>query len=170
MILQPKGHHSLKDEDYARFARFYLANSDEFDEQYMLHDALFHLIDTIQQTHLLLFDDDQGQLSAFIQYRYIENVHTAFIDSAVLVKKYRSSRVFFAGLRDVVLWICEENRHVQTIQFHAAANNRYINRLYSKFAVWTDVQVRNGRTEHVYTAELEPLLVYLKIQTTSRSD
>lgn len=165
MILQLKGQDSLQDEDYARFARFYLANCDAFDEQYMLHDALLHLIHTIQQTHLLLFDDEQGHVSAFIQYHYTEDQRTAFIESAVLAKKYRSSRAFFAGLRDVVLWICQENPEVQSIQFYAVANNRYTNRLYSKFAVWTDIQVRNGRTEHVYTADLDPLLIYLKIQT-----
>ncbi|MDT9720080.1 hypothetical protein QVE09_14280 [Paenibacillus sp. ClWae2A] len=165
MMLQLKAHDTLKDEDYARFARFYLTNSDEFDEQYMLHDALLHLISTVQQAHLLLFDDEQGQLSAFIQYRYTKDRNTAFIDSAILAEKYRSSRVFFAGLRDVVLWICEENCDIQTLQFHAVAENRYINRLYSKFAKRTDVQVRNGRTEHVYTAELDTLLAYLKIKT-----
>ncbi|MNW61102.1 hypothetical protein D3C74_391370 [compost metagenome] len=114
---------------------------------------------------MLLFDDEQGHVSAFIQYHYTEDQRTAFIESAVLAKKYRSSRAFFAGLRDVVLWICQENPEVQSIQFYAVANNRYTNRLYSKFAVWTDIQVRNGRTEHVCTADLDPLLIYLKIQT-----
>lgn len=96
-MLQLKAHDTLKDEDYARFARFYLTNSDEFDEQYMLHDALLHLISTVQQEHLLLFDDEQGQLSAFIQYRYTEDGNTAFIDSAILAEKYRSSRIFLQG-------------------------------------------------------------------------
>lgn len=100
-MLQLKAHDTLKDEDYARFARFYLTNSDEFDEQYMLHDALLHLISTVQQAHLLLFDDEQGLLSAFIQYRYTEDRHTAFIDSAILAEKYRSSRVF---LQDFGMW------------------------------------------------------------------
>ncbi|WP_339297604.1 GNAT family N-acetyltransferase [Paenibacillus sp. FSL R5-0623] len=165
MMLQAKSHEVLQDADYARFAHFYLANSEEFDEQYMLHDALLHLISTLLHSRLLLLDDEQGRLGGFGQYRYTEDRQTAFIDSVMLAKPHRSSRVFFAGFRDLVLQICQENDEIQTLQFHAVANNRYINRLYSKFSTHTDTQERNGRTEHVYTAELDSLLVYLKIKT-----
>ncbi|MDQ0171250.1 GNAT family N-acetyltransferase [Paenibacillus tundrae] len=165
-MLYAKPHSVLQDSDYARFTRFYLANSEEFDQQYMLHDALIHLISTLPETHLLLLDDEQGQLGGYGQYRYTEDRKKVFIDSVILEKSHRSSRVFFAGFRDLVLHLCQENPEIQALQFHAVANNRYVNRLYSKFAKHTDTQVREGRTEHVYTAELDELLDYLKIKTS----
>jgi len=159
----------LRDNDYARFARFYLKHSEQFDEQYMLHDALLHLITTIPETPLLLLDDEEGRLAGFIQYRYMDNNVKAFIESAILIEAYRSSRAFFHGFRDLVRVMLEETESkVQHVHFHAAATNDYVNRLYGKFARFSGSVDRNGRIEHVYVTGMDDLLRYLVMERPER--
>lgn len=162
-MLQARVSRCVSDTDYARFARFYVARSGEFYNQYTLHDALIHLITTTADSHVLLLDDDQDQLIGFIQYRYEKEGTTVFIDSAILAQEHRSSRVFFEGFRDLARHILQENGHIRTLYFHALADHRYLNRLYGKFAEKTGVRDSPVGTENIYAVDMDHLLHYLKL-------
>lgn len=165
-MLRARVSRCVSDTDYARFARFYVARSGEFYNQYTLHDALIHLITTTADSHVLLLDDDTDQLVGFAQYRYEEDDTIAFVDSTILAQEHRSGRVFFEGFRDLVRHILQENSNVRTLQFHALADHRYLNRLYGKFAQKTGVRDSPVGTENIYTAGMDPLLQYLRLDNS----
>lgn len=167
-MLRAKASRCINDEDYARFTRFYAARCGQFYSQYSLLDALFHLVATLSETHIMLFDDDKGQLIGFTQYK-IEG-DTAFLDSAILSEPYRSSRIFYEGFRDLVKHIYAEHKEIQSVRFHALADNLYLTRLYSKFA--DKIGVRNGAIglENIFVVKLEQLLKYLKLDGLKGGD
>ncbi|MBA9086630.1 hypothetical protein FHR92_003110 [Fontibacillus solani] len=160
-MLRARASHCVRDEDYARFTRFYAARCRQFNSEYYLLDALLHLVSTLSETHILLFDDDEGQLIAFFQYKVEDD--TAFIDSAMLSEHYRSSRVFYEGFRDVARHILAEHKNIETVQFYALADNLYLTRLYSKFADKTGVRKGGFGLENIFVVKKEQLLKYLKI-------
>lgn len=151
------------DSDYARFARFYLRRSKEFRSQYTIYEAAAHILTTMQGTRILLFENESGELIGFIQYQYVESEATAFIESVILSEEYRSSRVFFEGFRDLARQVCREYAGVKQFRFHALSDNRYLNRLYGKFAAKSGERNGADGTENVYIAELDGLLTYLGI-------
>lgn len=151
------------DQDYAALTRFYLQHCREFDGQYMLQDGLAHLISTISDSRFLLFHDQKGEMIAFIQYRCEKDQKSVCIDSAILVKEFRSSRVFYEGLRDLAKCIRNDYPETDSLYFFAIADDKYINRLYRKFAEIVDVGERNGRKEHVYAVNMDQLFQYLKL-------
>lgn len=160
-MLRARVSRCVSDIDYARFSRFYAARCGQFHSQYSLLDALLHLVNTLSETNILLFDDDEGQLIAFIQYKIEDDM--AFVDSAILSEDYRGSRIFYEGLRDLAIHIQTEYKDIQTVRFHALADNLYLTRLYSKFA--DKVGVRNGMSglENIFDVKMEQLLKYLKV-------
>ncbi|MNC32552.1 hypothetical protein D3C75_809140 [compost metagenome] len=167
-MYRAKASRCVTDEDYARFSRFYATRSKQFYSQYSLLDALLHLVNTLSESHILLFDDDKGELIAFIQYKIEDQI--AFVDSAMLSKEYRSSRLFYEGLRDLARHILAEYKNIQTVRFHALADNLYLTRLYSKFA--DNIGVRNGVNglENIFAVNMEQLLKYLKLDLLKGGD
>lgn len=123
-----------QDKDYGRFARYYLAHCDQFDNQYSFHDALAHLIVSLRTSQFMLYDDEDGNLQAYMQYRYEEGDNTVFIDSTIISPAYRSSRVFYRGFADWARNVMEEQHGIRQVRFHVRADHSYLNRLYAKFA------------------------------------
>lgn len=158
----------VKDADYARFTRFYLQRSKDLDGEYLLHDALLNLVQTLPHFHIMLFDNDEGELIGFIQYQYDERDSAAVvltIEAAILAPAYRGSRVFFEGLRDFLRQITQEKPAVKRIQFYALSDNRYINRLYSKFATLSGNRQSSHRDvpENRYVQDIEKLRKYFRL-------
>lgn len=151
------------DRDYAELSRFYLKNCRDFDDEYMLQDGLLYLISTISDSQFLLYLDSEGRLIGLLQYHWDPEFESVFIDSAILAKELRSSRFFYTGLRDMVTAVREDYPEGQALYFYALATNRYTNRLYHKFAEFTEVRERNGRRENLYTADMARLSQYLKL-------
>ncbi|MCU6708684.1 GNAT family N-acetyltransferase [Paenibacillus sp. J5C_2022] len=162
-MLKLKANDCLCDDDYARFARFYIAHSKEFHSLYSLHDALLYVMDTVTSSRLMLLDNEDGQLSAFIQYRYEDNGTVALIDSAILERTYRSSRIFFTGFRDIVRQIDLENESVCRVRFHALTDHAYLNRLYGKFARRIGEREGTNGRENVYETSMQELRRYLRL-------
>ncbi len=162
-MLKVRSNDCLCDDDYASFARFYIAHSREFHHQYSLPDALLYVLDTLSSSRLMLLDNEEGQLSAFIQYRYEDNSAAVFIDSAILDRRYRSSRVFFSGFRDIVRQIGIENGDASRVTFHALADHAYLNRLYGKFARRTGEREGTNGRENVYETSMQELRHYLRL-------
>lgn len=151
------------DKDYARFARFYIAHCNQFHEHYSLYDAIAHIFSSIHDSRLLLFNDEQGGLAGYTHYRYEKDKAAVFIDSAILLSAYRSSRVFYRGFVDLVMQIMEESSEIRLVRFHAHANQAYLNRLYGKFARRTGEREGDNGLEYVYETEFADLLRYLRV-------
>ncbi|WP_052310088.1 hypothetical protein [Paenibacillus senegalensis] len=144
-------------------------NSKELNEDYMLDEALLHLIQTLPDTLIMLVENDLGELIAFIQYQYGKQPDSGemllTIETAILASDYRKSRVFYEGFRSILQHILEENPEVKQVQFYALADHRYLNRLYSKFAKRSGVRQSSQRNieENRYIQDIGQLMKYLRI-------
>lgn len=148
--------------DYARFARYYLAKSDQFDRHLTMLDMIAHLMTTLHASRLLLFDDDRGELAAYIQYRFEDDGATVFFDSAILSESFRGGTAFYRGFGDVIRWIGLENGHVRLVRFYALAGDAYLNRLYAKFATAKGKREGGNGREVVYETPFADLKRYLR--------
>lgn len=152
------------DSDYARFARFYIAHSRQFRRNYAIDSAALHILMTLPSTRILTFENEARDLIGFIQYRFEEDTAAAFIESTILLDEHRSSRVFFEGFRDLVRYVCRDYPAVRHFRFHVLAENRYLNRLYGKFADKAGVRDSDGEPEFIYIAGLGVLKAYLRLE------
>jgi hypothetical protein len=150
------------DYDYVRFARYYLAKSYQFDRRLTMLDTIAHLMTTLQQSRLLLFDDERGELAAYIQYQFEDDGATVFFDSAILSESFRGGTAFYRGFGDVVRWIGRENGHVRLVRFFVLASDVYLNRLYAKFATSMGEREGGNGREVVYETPFADLKRYLR--------
>ncbi|GIP33419.1 GNAT family N-acetyltransferase [Paenibacillus sp. J2TS4] len=157
------------DEDFAQFTLFLIRHSTEFHSRFSFAEALEHFLGIINNCRILLAMDRHNQLIGWVNYWYATadyefdpHGELAFIDSVIINKEYRSGRVFLKGFQDMICLIAEENRQVKTVQFHALADNAYLNRLYSKFAHIVGSSEGYFGSENVYSTDFDQLLQYLK--------
>ncbi|PWW03257.1 hypothetical protein DFQ01_107154 [Paenibacillus cellulosilyticus] len=153
----------VQDRDYARFVSYYIAHSYEFDEQYTFHEAVAHLMISLQDSRIMLFDDEEGKLHGFILYRYEAADGTLFIDSTILSPDYRSSIVFYKGFGDWVRHVMMEHSEIRQVRFFVRADHPYLIRLYGKFANRIEEIDRGGRAELVYESAFYALKRYLRV-------
>jgi hypothetical protein len=125
-------------------------------------DTIAHLMTTLHNSRLLLFDDERGELAAYIQYQFEDDGSTVFFDSAILSESFRSGTTFYRGFGDVVSWIGRENGHVGLVRFHVLANDAYLNRLYAKFATALGEREDGNGREIVYETPFAELRRYLR--------
>lgn len=156
-----------QDTDYARFVRYYLAHSHQFDERYSLHESLAHLTISLAESRLLLFNDEDGDMQGYIQYRF-EN-ETAFIHSTILSPAYRSGIAFYKGFVEWARYIMEEQIGIRQVRFHVRADHAYLNRLYAKFAKRIQEQKNQGAELFVYETAFEALLQYLRVDLSDKA-
>jgi hypothetical protein len=150
------------DSDYARFAKFYIAESYQFDRQLSLLETIGHLMTTLQDSRFMLYENEQGELAAYLQYRYESDGETVFIESAILAEPYRSSWIFYRGFGDWVRKVENDNRGVRLVRFYVLANQTYLNRLYAKFAKYVGEREGGTGREVVYETAFADLWAYLK--------
>ncbi|RJE86189.1 hypothetical protein D3P07_19110 [Paenibacillus sp. 1011MAR3C5] len=153
-----------RDSDYARFAGFYIVHRRQFRRNYTIDSASAHILMTLPSCHILLVENGTGDLIGFTQYYYEADTDTAFIESAILLEEYRSSRVFFEGFRDMVRFVCRDYPSVRRFRFHVLAENRYLNRLYRKFADPAGERESYDEPELIYISELYRLKAYLRLE------
>lgn len=151
------------DSDWAKFARFYLKGSGDFHRDYTIHEAAAHIWTTCLHSKAILLQNEAEEVIGTLQYIYEEDTETAFIDSAILHSRYRSSPVFLKGFRAVIGQICRDHPGVESFRFLALESNRYLNRLYGKFAERTGVQDEDGDCRNVYEVKANSLRAYLRI-------
>lgn len=156
-----------RDKDYARFASYYIEHSHEFDEQYPFQEAIVHLVVSLHESRIHLFDDENGQLQGFIQYRYGADQDTVLIDSAMVSPEYRSGHAFYKGFGDWLRQVIEEDKDVRSVRLHVRADHGYLNRLYAKFAKRIGEREINGRVEAVYESAIDDLRRYLRLDVLS---
>ncbi|WP_068775877.1 hypothetical protein [Paenibacillus sp. FJAT-26967] len=156
------------DEDLAQFTLFFIRNRHDFSVHFTLYDAIVHTLETIRASRIMLVLDPSGLTIGWGYYRYLDrnNEHhpqgeIAFIDSVIISKAYRGSRVFMEGFHRLVQVMVEENTQVKVIQFCALADHPYLNKLYSKFADHTGEREGYYGQENIYSAEINRLKNYL---------
>ncbi|WP_336776897.1 hypothetical protein [Paenibacillus sp. MMO-58] len=151
-----------QDRDYARFARYFLENSYEFDERLLFYDAIAHLTLSLNESRLMLFDDVNGELQGYIQYRLEADGDTMFIESAILSSAYRNGLQFYQGFARWTNHVMEEHGEIHRVRFHVRADHAYLIRLYSKFAKEIGETESRGRTELVFETAFDELRCYLR--------
>lgn len=158
----------VQDRDYARFVSYYIDHSHEFDDHYTFHEAIAHLMICLNDSAILLFDDEDGKLQGFILYRYEEAGETVFIDSTILSPNYRSSLVFYKGFVDWVRQVMLDHSSIRRVRFHVVADHAYLNRLYAKFAKRIEERDGGSRAEFVYESTFSELKRYLRLDTVTQ--
>lgn len=158
------------DEDFVQFTLFFIRHHKDFSSNFSLSDTLMHTLETIQTSHIQLILDDSNRTIGWVVYRYVTADYEphpegeiVFIDSVIITKEYRSSRLFVTGLRQLLRHIAAENRHVRTFQFFALQNDRYLTRLYSKFATITGQRDGYHGTENIFSNDFHNVLKYFDI-------
>ncbi|WEK54720.1 MAG: GNAT family N-acetyltransferase [Candidatus Cohnella colombiensis] len=156
------------DADLAQYALFFIRHQKEFNHQFSLANSLIHILRTVQHSHYILVLDDSDQVVGWGHYRFLnaEQQHDphgelAFLDSTILLPAYRGGRTFLQGFRFLVNQISAQNPHVRTVQFHALADNDYLNRLYHKFAHRIGQSEGYHGVENVYETDFQSLMQYL---------
>ncbi|USG63290.1 GNAT family N-acetyltransferase [Brevibacillus ruminantium] len=156
------------DEDYAKFANYFIRNRKDFHHQFSLSDTLEHILMTSPDSQIILIEDREQKVIGWAHYEYttnddeIEAAHeTVFVHSVILDKEYRSSWTFIKGFRYMVNQIAEQNRHIGQFQFSALESNVYLNRLYAKFAERTGALEGEYGREFIYSTDFARLYSYL---------
>lgn len=160
------------EEDYEKFAMFYLRNrnafDDAFDLPYTVLDALGSLTIMIKETRILFVSDEQQEVIGAVCYSYgtrgnhFEDKHVVFVDCVLIIKEYRSSLFFVRYFLKMIEHIANENRNVKEFRFYAHRTHQYVHRLYSKFAtVIAEIEDYSG-IKDVYSVEFDGLVQYLE--------
>ncbi|OXM85705.1 hypothetical protein [Paenibacillus rigui] len=156
------------DDDFVQYTLFFVRYRSEFSRRFSLSDALMHALETIQTSHIMLLSLPTGEVIGWAQYRYFSegyepdpNGDIVFVDSAITLEPYRSTRLFIQGFRVLAAHIAQENPLVRTFQFCALADNAYLKRLYSKFADIIGQREGYHGTEDLFSTDFPKLLQYL---------
>mgnify|MGYP001319022155 CR=1 FL=1 len=150
------------DTDLARYASFFIKNRMDFSQDYTLPVVLMHMLETLADAKVMLVEDEDGQVIGWGKFEY-RVPDTIFVDSIIIDKAHRSSRVFLDGFRYLARHVHEQYPQVSRLSFRALSSQTYVNRLYSKFAVKTGEQDGIFERETYYIADLQKLLYYLRI-------
>lgn len=156
------------EEDYEKFAIFFLQNRNMFDDMYPILETLGSLSIMIEETNLLLFYNTQQEVIAAASYTlglredHFKNKEIVFIDCALLKKEYQNSRSFVNGFSQMLKHILEEHKEVKEVQFYAYRHHEYIHRLYKKFAnIIGDSEGYFGMQD-IFSVEFEKLMQFLE--------
>lgn len=155
-------------ENLAAFSLYFIRHRKAFSRNFTLEKALLHLLETLSVSELLLLRDEQRAIVGYASFRCQQldgqpdpQGKVAFVDSVVLEEDHRSSRVFVRSFREMVRYMLENYRGVQLFQFHALADQPYLNRLYGKFAEITGQAEGIHGPENIYTVDIDKLYSYL---------
>jgi len=158
----------IHDQDLVQFTLFFIQNRLDFSRRFTLVDAVYHILDNIQNSQIVLVVDSQDKMVGWAHYQYVTKEHEpdphgeiAYIYSVILKQEYRSSRVFLQGFRYLVEQIRAENSQVKRVQFFAQSENAYLNRLYAKFATIIGEREGDHGHEYMYAADFTKLCDFL---------
>lgn len=157
--------HCESDKDYAQFTLFFIRNRTDFHSKLSVQDVLQRVLENIENSQILLAYDSTQSPIAWVQYWYTDEEQglssdevNLFIDSLFIEKKNRSTRTFFKLFSELFNQIAEENKQIKDVRFCALANNKYVNRLYSKFATIVGERESYLGTDNIYSANFKQLL------------
>jgi hypothetical protein len=157
------------DMDYARYSQFFIRHYFDFSKSFTLSDAIMHTLETIAQARIMLILDEHDQVIAWAHYRFIDEAGgadsagaIAFVDSVIIARAHRSSRLFLRSFRQMLQFMLQDNPNAHNIRFTALADNVYLNRLYSKFAEPLGQREGAHGVEQVYAAKIPNVTSYLQ--------
>ena len=157
--------HCESDKEYAQFTLFFIRNRTDFHSELSVRDVLHRILENIEHSHILLAYDSTQSPIAWVQYWYTDeeqepssDEENLFIDSLFIDKKNRSTRTFFKLFSELFNQIAEENKQIKDVRFCALANNKYVNRLYSKFATIIGQRESYRGTDNIYSTDFKQLL------------
>jgi len=164
------------DQDLVKFTLFFIHNRLEFNRQFTLIDAIYHVLENIQDSQIILVVDPQDNVIGWGHYQYVTKEHqpdphgeVVFIFSAIIKQEFRSSRLFLQGFRYMVEQIEAENSQVKEVRFFVQSENTYLNRLYAKFASIVGERDGDHGHEHIYATDFAQLRDYLAMKKSPRA-
>ncbi|WP_169085701.1 GNAT family N-acetyltransferase [Paenibacillus sp. PL91] len=156
------------DADFARYALFFIKNRQDFRNNITLADALINIMHTLPESSIMLILDSNNQTIGWGNFRYVSsdyepnpNGEIAFVDSVIIEEKYRSSKLFLDGFHRLIQHIANDNQRVQWMEFNVLASHRYLNRLYSKFALKIGEYDGAYERENRYRGNFQEIKKYL---------
>lgn len=135
------------DDDFAQAGLFLLRHMRDVHPSFSTLDTVALLYQYITEGRIVLVRDGGETVGLGAYYHGtreadVENKAVALIDLALSARAYRGSRVFVEGFGFTVRTIAERHPEVREIRLAAQSANRYLNRLYAKFAA--PCGTRNG--------------------------
>jgi hypothetical protein len=128
------------DEELAKISLFILNNRHDLHPSYSTLDMVALLYSYITEGILVYTVDDQNKVLGASAYylgtreHNFEDRHIAYVDIVIVDKTERGTRVFIQGLIYLIDHISHTHPDVEEIQFSALSDNKYICKLYGKFA------------------------------------
>lgn len=157
----------VTDEDYEKFAFFFLHNRKIFDDMYPLLESIGSLYVMIDETTILLFSRQQDGVIAAASYTFgtrecnFEDKDVVFIDCVLIKKEYQNSRLFVRSFRQMLQHIAKEHKEVKEVRFNAYRHHYYIHELYKKFATIIGEREDFFGIQDVFSVEFDCLVQYL---------
>jgi len=164
------------DQDLVKFTLFFIHNRLEFNRRFTLIDSIYHVLENIHDSQIILVVDPQDQMIGWGHYQYVTKEHlpdpqgeVVFIFSAIIKQEFRSSRLFLQGFRYLVEQIEAENSQVKQVRFFVQSGNTYLNRLYAKFASIVGERDGDHGHEYIYATDFAQLRDYLAMKKSPRA-
>lgn len=150
------------DEHFEKYARFMIKNRKEIHIE--VKDLIPAICDHFNVGRIIIVLNENDDVIAAVSYfigrseDISEDDEIAFLDSTILLEQYRTGFIFIRGLKSIVDDIIQTNRTVKEIRLVVHENNKYVQKLYGKFAKCIE-----KRDEHylIYSTSIETLQTYI---------
>lgn len=155
------------DEDFAKVSLFLLANKRSLHPSFSTMDAITMLYSYITDGHLIQVTNADGLVTAMCAYylgtpeQDYADKEVAFIDVAIAHPEYRGSRLFLTGLKYTFQSILANHAEVREIRFAALSENKYVCKLYAKFATFSYRRDGAIGEEMVFRANIDEINAFL---------
>ncbi|GLC89493.1 hypothetical protein [Lysinibacillus piscis] len=152
------------EEDYERFAVFFLQNRNSFDDMYSILGSIGSLYAIIESSIILLVCNNEGDVIAAVSYTLNppDNPNMALINCALLQKEYQSSLVFVQGFYQMTQHIAANYPQVTEVQFEVYRHHYYIHNLYQKFASIIAEKEGDFGIQDIFAVDFATLTNYLQ--------
>lgn len=157
------------DEDYAQVSLFMLKNRRDWHPSFTTVDVVTLVYSYITIGALILVMNTRGETVAFGAYYrgtpeldYQDEQKVVFVDSVIVAREYRSTRVFVRGFQYMLSQMVADNPVVDEFHFVALSENQYLKSLYSKFANYSHSREGSVGMEDVYIVEVSILKAFLE--------
>lgn len=151
------------DQHKAEISLFLLKNRRDFHPSFTVQDMVSLTYSYMTEGHVICTVDEQDQVLGVCAYyigtreQEFKDKERAFLDLGLSARSVRGTRVFIQGLVYLVDQLAEQHPDVEEVCFNARSDNRYLTRMYAKFARVTGTK-EGPRGEETRFAEKLPVM------------
>lgn len=150
------------DDEFAQASLFLLQHFRDVHPSYSTLETATLIYMYITEGHLVLARDGENAVGACAYYHGTrdngyEDKEVVLIDVALSDRTYRGSRLFLQGLSFMIGAIAKRHPEAKEIRLVAQSDNRYLNRLYSKFVEPSGVRDGRWGEETIYAGRIDKI-------------